>query len=300
MEPLRSEILRHGGICKGETLPITVSGQLHGGTFTLPGDVSSQYVSGLLFALPLLLSDSVIHLTSKPESEAYINMTLATLSQFGIKVRKEGNDYHIPGQQQYRSPKAVTVEGDWSNAAFWLGAGAISGTVTVKNLDFQSHQGDKAMADLVEAMGAKVERTEHSITVSPAPLHGITIDAKEIPDLVPILSVLAATAQGTTKIINAKRLRIKECDRLAAMSQCLNAVGGSVEELEDGLIIHGGTPLQGGKVSGFNDHRIVMSMSIAALASQGDITVEGAEAVSKSYPTFFEDYQRLGGKSNVL
>ncbi|HIZ78111.1 MAG TPA: 3-phosphoshikimate 1-carboxyvinyltransferase [Firmicutes bacterium] len=300
MEPLRSEIVSHGALCKGAMLPMTISGQLHGGNYTLPGDISSQYVSGLLFALPLLLEDSVIHLASKPESEAYIAMTLSTLSQFGIKVEQKGNDYHILGRQQYRSPGTITVEGDWSNAAFWLGAGAISDTMTVTGLDFRSRQGDKAMVDLMEAMGAEVTKKGNSVTVSPGSLHGITIDAREIPDLVPILSVVATAAQGDTKITNAKRLRLKECDRLAAISQCLNALGGNVGELEDGLIIHGKTSLKGNTVSGFNDHRIVMSMAMAALICQSDITVEGAEAVDKSYPTFFEDYRQLGGKAHVL
>lgn len=279
--------------------PICTSGQLRAGKYVLKGNVSSQYVTGLLFSLPILDGDSEIELLPPVESKAYIQMTLFTLRQFGISVEQSENRFYIKGKQTYRSPKTVTVDGDWSNAAFFLTAGALKAPITVTGLFPDSIQGDKAVLDVLSRMGAKVAWQGNAVTVSPAPLHGVTVDASDIPDLVPILSVASSYADGVTEFRNAGRLRIKECDRLSAIAEMLGALGVRTEETADTLRVYGGT-VQGGEVQGFNDHRMVMSAAIAASAAKNAVTVHGAEAIRKSYPHFFEDFKHLGGKADVL
>lgn len=297
---LRQAMEAHGvTFSPNGVFPIRTSGRLTAGKYVLKGNVSSQYVTGLLFALPLLDGDSEIELLPPVESKAYIQMTLSTLRQFGISAEQSENRFYIKGKQAYRSPKSVTVDGDWSNAAFFLTAGALRAPVTVTGLFPDSIQGDKAVLDVLSKMGAKVVWQGNAVTVSPAPLHGVTVDASNIPDLVPILSVAAANADGVTEFQNAGRLRIKECDRLSAIAELLGALGIRAEETADTLRVYGGT-VQGGEVQGFNDHRMVMSAAVAATAAQGAVTVCGAQAIRKSYPHFFEDFKHLGGKADVL
>ena len=291
---LTAALTANGAEFSSETLPLTVSGELKSGTYTLPGNVSSQYITGLLFALPLLEGDSVIALTTKLESSAYIDMTLSALKIFGIKIEQKPEGYFIPGGQKYRSPGTVRVEGDWSNAAFYLAAGAIGESCTVAGLDMQSGQGDRAIADILKQFGAKVETGEDSVTVSPGDMHGITVDISEIPDLLPILAVTAAFARGESRFINGARLRIKECDRLSAVNDILSRLGADVEEGEDWLAVRGGS-LTGGCVDSYNDHRIVMSAAIAAIGCASEVTITDAAAANKSYPAFFDDYESLGG-----
>ncbi|MDO4541233.1 MAG: 3-phosphoshikimate 1-carboxyvinyltransferase [Bacillota bacterium] len=299
MDPLLREVRQKGITVKGEKLPLKIGGKLKPGKFTLPGDISSQFISGLLFALPLLEGDSEIEITTPTQSKAYIDMTLDTLKLFGVKIEEEKNGYFIKGAQTYKSPGFIEVEGDWSNAAFWFTAGALGGPVTLTGLDLDSSQGDKKILDILKTMGAEVEAAPEAITVRKGKLQGCEIDAGEIPDLVPILSVAAAAAEGATVIKNARRLRIKECDRLFAMEQLLSLLGVEVQGTEDGLIIKGGV-IDGGKTDSFNDHRIAMSGAIASVVAKGPIIITGAEAVDKSYPGFFKDLQRLGGLANVL
>lgn len=302
LSALREALEAHGCTFDAAQLPFTMRGGLTAGRFTLPGNISSQYVTGLLFALPLLTDDSEILLTTPLESAGYVAMTLRTLARFNIDITAlpNGGGYWIKGGQRYRSPGRITAEGDWSNAAFWLAAGAVSGPVTVTGLEPDTAQGDSAILPLLTRFGAQVAQHGDHAAVSPQPLKGVTIDAAEIPDLVPVLSVLACAAVGTTRIINASRLRIKESDRLQAVFQSLTALGGSVCELPDGLIIEGTGRLKGGEVDSFNDHRIAMAMSIAATLCTGDVLIRDAAAVEKSYPEFFEDYKRLGGKADVI
>ncbi len=302
LSALREELEAHGCTFDAAQLPFIMRGGLTPGRFTLPGNISSQYVTGLLFALPLLFGDSEILLTTPLESAGYVSMTLRTLARFNIDITVllNGGGYHIKGGQRYRSPGRITAEGDWSNAAFWLAAGAVSGPVTVTGLERDTAQGDSAIVPLLERFGAHTERHGGYTTSAPRALKGITIDAAEIPDLVPVLSVLACAAVGTTRIINASRLRIKESDRLQTVAQSLTALGGSVCELPDGLIIEGTGSLKGGEVDSFNDHRIAMAMSIAATLCTGDVILCDASAVEKSYPKFFEDYKTLGGKADVI
>ena len=287
-------------------LPLTVNGRLKPGAYVLPGDVSSQFVSGLLFALPLLNGDSTLKILPPLESASYIELTLSSLRIFGIDIkRKDRLYYKIPGRQTYRAPSGrVQVEGDWSQAAFWLVAGAVGSRegLRCRGLSEDSLQGDKAVLKILRNMGADIKINQEAVTILPSRLHGCEIDAADCPDLVPVLSVAAAVAEGTTHIINAGRLRIKECDRLAAMHSELVKLGADITEEPEGLLIKGKPEgLQGGAVvDAWNDHRIAMSMAVAALACKEPVTLTGGESVSKSYPEFWNDYADLGGKTEKI
>lgn len=288
---------KHGVECITEGgLPFEIKGRLNSGRFDVPGDISSQFITGLLFALPLLDGDSIIHLTSPLQSKGYIDMTLSVQKKFGIEIRECDGDYIIKGSQNYKPCEYVT-EGDWSQAAFFLAAGAIGGDVTVEGVKKDSCQGDKEIVSLLKEFGAELVQNDYSVRCTYAPLKAIKIDASQIPDLVPILTVCAAFAKGRTVIYNAQRVRLKESDRLAAISDCLNKCGGKVEQTADGLAIEGAESLNGGTVDGYNDHRIVMSMAIAAIRSVDNIIISDKESIAKSYNEFFEDYSSLGGLS---
>lgn len=289
-----------GTVCKTEGgLPLEIKGQLKSGIFEIPGNVSSQFITGLLLALPILEGDSEIVLTSPLESVGYIAMTIRTMKQFGVNIQATEKGWHIKGGQTYKSCD-YTTDGDWSQAAFFMVLGAVSGKVTVKGVAKDSTQGDKKCAEILARFGAKVTQLDNEVTVEKGELKAITIDASQIPDLVPVLSVCAAFAEGTTKIINAERLRIKECDRLKATAELLNNLGGKVKELSGGLEITGVSSLKGGNVNGYNDHRIVMSAAVCAARSDEDITATFAMSINKSYPDFYIDYNSIGGKANVL
>lgn len=270
---------------------VRVTGKLHAGAFPIAGNISSQFISGLLFALALTGGESDIMLTTTLESADYIRLTLDALRQFGASVAAAENGWHIAASPLH-SPQTIAVEGDWSNAAFWLCAGAISRPMTVTGLSPRSLQGDRKILDLLNAFGADVSEKENAVTVSPAPLHGIEIDARDIPDLVPPLALVAACCEGTTQIVGAARLRLKESDRLQSVAAAIHALGGEVEILPDGLMIHGGA-LSGGTVSAQGDHRIAMLAAVAASVCKNAVILRGAEAVNKSYPNFWRDYERL-------
>lgn len=294
MTPLTAELARHGvQCCDNPDGSLSVCGQLAAGDFTLPADISSQYVTGLLFALSLLDGPSTLTLTGKIESAPYIDMTLQALAAFGAPPAcEEGRIFRVAGRRAapLTTPCELYPEGDFSGAAFPLAAGALgSHAVTVTGLDPNTAQGDRAILDLLARFGAEVKIDKGSATVSPAPLHGITVDAEQIPDLVPILAVIAAGAKGTTVIRGAARLRLKESDRIATTAAMLRALGADVTPTEDGLIVRGGKPLSGGTVDGAGDHRIVMSAAVAALLTDRRVVICGAKAVAKSYPRFFDD-----------
>lgn len=280
-------------------LPLTVTGRLTGGDFALPGDVSSQFITGLLFALPLCREDSRIRLTTPLESAGYVDMTLQVLRQAGIRVKPLEDGWFIPGSQTYR-PLDTAVESDWSQAAFLLAAGALGGEVTLTGLNPASAQGDREALSLFRRFGAAVEEAPGRIVCRKAPLHGIDIDAAQIPDLVPVLAVTAALADGVTHITGAARLRLKESDRLAAVADGIRRLGGRVEEGPDSLTITGVSRLAGGRAEGYNDHRIVMALSMAALGCEAPVTVTDAQSVAKSWPAFFEDYRAIGGTAHVI
>lgn len=280
-------------------LPLEISGKLQGGEFVVPGDVSSQFITGLLLALPLTGKDSKIILSSSLESVGYIDMTIRTMAEFGVNVETTDYGYFIKGGQSYK-PCNYICEGDWSQAGFFMAAGALGGNVTLKGLRVDSIQGDRACLDIFSKFGAKVTINDGDINVTVDKLKGIEIDARQIPDLVPIFAVTAAFAEGTTNIYGAERLRIKESDRLNAISTCLQKIGADVIEKPDGLIINGVKQANGGSVEGYNDHRIVMSMSIAVEKSTNPIEITDKESINKSYPAFFEDYKGIMGKVEDL
>ncbi len=301
LSPLYEALLSHGVqlSAQGET-PFHVSGQLQAGEFHLNGNVSSQFISGLLFALPLLKGDSRIIIEGKLQSAGYVDMTLQTLEAFGIEIQKTDNEFYIKGNQTYRSPDAYHVSGDWSSAAFFLCAGALlDDGICVRHLDLHSAQGDKEIVALLRRFGANVEVQKDSVFVSKAPLHGIEIDAAQIPDLVPALALLGVAAEGETFIRNAARLRFKESDRLESIASVLFSLGAKIEVLPDGLHIFGGKPLEGGKAESFGDHRIVMLAAMVSLLGKHKVEIYGAEAVSKSYPDFFKDLEALSLAENV-
>ena len=278
-----------------DRLPFTITGKLKSGNYELPGNVSSQYITGLLLALPGLPGSSAIRLTGRLESSAYVEMTLASLRRFGVNVRASEGRFDMPGGQKCISPETVKVEGDWSNAAFFLAAGALGGPVTVAGLDHASRQGDKAIVPLLARFGAHTEKSGSRVTVSGGELHGCDVDVSEIPDLLPVLAVVAASADGTTRFSGCARLRLKESDRIASTAAMINSLGGGAVELPEGLVIRG-RGLTGGTVKSFGDHRIAMAAAVAAVRCAKPVTVLDAGAVEKSYPAFFADYLKLGGK----
>ena len=296
IEPLRRELCRNGMDIRSDGARLYCSGQLRPGAFSLPGNISSQYISALLMTLPLLEGESTLHIEGALESAAYVAMTEEVLRLGGVRTEKTGYGYRIPGGQRCRFAPELSVEGDYSNAAFFLCAGALSERgIRVTGLDPQSRQGDRAIVPLLEEMGAQVASDGSSVTVKRDALHGITIDASPIPDLIPVLSVVAAAASGETRVIHAQRLRLKESDRLHSTTQMLRALGAEAEELPDGLVIRGGRTLAGGTVDACGDHRIAMSAAVAGGICRGAVTICGSECVQKSYPDFWTDFQQLKG-----
>ncbi len=264
---------------------LTVQGALCPGPYSLPGNVSSQFVTGLLYALPLLDGDSEIRLTTRLESEDYVNMTLQALAAFGVQAEKKRWGYLIPGGQHYRGGDQ-TVEGDWSGAAFWLAARVLGSPVTVTGLDPNSAQGDRAAGALAGRLACPGD---------------VEIDLSPIPDLAPPLAAMALLRRGRTRFVNAARLRLKESDRLSAIAQVLGAMGACVTEGADTLELQGQETLAGGtSVSSWNDHRIAMMAAVAATICQAPVEISGAEAVNKSYPDFWRDFAALGGRVRLL
>ena len=301
LSELCREMVYHGCEIFGDTLPLTTNGRIRGGTYRLAGNISSQFVSGLLFSLPLCEEDSKIILTSPLQSKGYVNMTLATLKLFGIEICEAENEYIIKGNQKYISPKQLAPEGDWSNSAFWLCAGAMNGEIKIDNLNFDSFQGDKQIITILESFGAKVSKGRNDVHLKTGKLSKIQLDCTDIPDLVPIISAVAAVSDGQTILTGVERLKIKESDRLKAVTETLSALGADVYvEGDSRLVINGKTKLKGGKVYSFNDHRIAMMAAIAGTVCSKDVIICGAEAVEKSYPDFFEHYRQLGGVFNVI
>ncbi len=283
LSPLAEELEAHGIVLSRPTADtLKLTGKLTGGSFTLDGSVSSQFVSGLLFALPLMEKESSVTLTGDIQSADYITMTVRAIKSFGVNLGFTDNTFTVKNGS-YHAEKEYNVEGDWSNGAFWLCAGKLTcGNIVCTNLDENSPQGDKEIFEIASAL------TKNGLSY-------ISIDAKNIPDLVPIMCVTASAADGAVTVIkNAARLRIKESDRIKSTATMINGLGGKAEETDDGLIITGVGKLKGGTVDSFNDHRIAMSAAIASLICTGPVEITGAEAVAKSYPAFWEDFAALG------
>ena len=289
----------HGVKCESNGfLPLKISGQLKPGRFEIRGDISSQYVTGLLLALPLLKENSEIVLTTPLQSKPYVDLTVKVLNDYAIVIGETENGYSIEGNQQYKV-RDYRVEGDWSQAAFFLAAGAISGDVTVKGLDLNSTQGDKEIVSILKRFGADIEVNDDSVRAKKSALSGIEIDAKDIPDMVPALSVVAANAKGKTIIKNIQRLRIKESDRVESIASNLKRAGVNAISTDNEIIIEG-SGYYGAELFGYNDHRIVMAFSVLALNADGKTIITDAESINKSYPDYFEDYNLLGGRANVI
>ena len=265
LSPLWEEMERMGCIVSRPAADtIRCCGKLQPGTYTIDGSVSSQFITGLLFALPLINGESVLEVTGRLESKPYVDMTKEAIRLFSYP--------HCP------SPGTVSVEGDWSNAAFFLAAKAMGNPVAVTNLNQNSPQGDRAVVDILNSLN----------TGTP------TVSAADIPDLVPILAVVAAAKQGAV-FTDIRRLRLKESDRVATVIQMIENLGGKADATENTLTV-AGTGLTGGTVNSYNDHRIAMAAAIASTVCSSPVTILGAQAVNKSYPRFWEEFRRLGGK----
>ena len=350
MGPFEDELISHG--MSIEHLPggvIKASGQLASGEYRLPGSISSQFITGLLLSLPYLDGDSRIVLTSELQSSAYVDITLDVLKEYGIRIEKTGTrraeedekscrtdsdvpaGYAIKGGQTYRREMSYIVEGDWSQAAFWLAAGVIGkAPVRVAGLNNDSVQGDRKIADVLRRFGAEVEYEDEGFAAAcPSEMHGTVVDVSEIPDLAPAIACAAAAASGETRLVNAGRLRLKESDRISSIVGCLKDLGFSAEEGDDEIIIQGigdsdhrehripaggnaeevmaaagGASEEivaaaGGTAETAGDHRIVMMAAVLSLITSGKVTIQGSSAVSKSYPTFFEELDKVGLAGNI-
>lgn len=300
MEPLWQVLEAHGARISGKgTASPSICGQIHAGRYEIAGNVSSQFLSGLLFALPLLPEESELVITGALQSKGYLQMTLDALRAFSVQIIPTERGFAIPGGQRYAAPASVTPEGDWSNAAFWLCAAACAGSgITLTGLSAHTSQGDREICRILQAFGASVQWNADGLTVRPAPLHAIRLDAGDIPDLVPAIAVTAAAACGDTVIENISRLHMKESDRVATVCGAVNALGGKADFTDNAIVIHGCGTLTGGRADACGDHRIAMLLSAASVLCSGPVIIEGAQAVEKSYPAFFEDFAALGG--NVL
>ena len=292
------EIFDEQGIqyARGEDyLPLKVYSGLKCGTFEVRGDISSQFITGLLYALPLLDGDSKIVITTNLESKGYIDLTLDMLKKFGIEIEnKEYKEFIIKGNQSYK-PYNYTIEGDFSQSAFFLVADALGADIKLSCMNMDSHQGDKKILLDMEDFGSNIIFENDLLSLENKALHGATIDFSQSPDLGPALTVLAALAEGESNFINAGRLRIKECDRITAMRIELEKMGAKIIEHKDGMTIYGVKELHGAIIDSHNDHRVAMAIAMASLKTKGDIKILNAGCVSKSFPNFFSVFESLGG-----
>ncbi len=277
---------------------IKTVGTLPSGEYSIDGSISSQFISAMIFALSTHDDDSTIHITGKLESKPYIDMTINTLKKFKVDViYKDSNTIFIAGGQKYQATN-VTLDRDWSHGAFFVSAAALGGKIKLLGLNSASLQGDKAIVDIVQSMGANVvvNSDDNSITVENNDrLKGIDIDIANIPDLAPILSLLGVYASGTTRLYNAQRLKYKESDRIIDLANMLGALGADIQTSDDEIVINGKGYLEGGVTNAYNDHRLAMTAAMASIISKNDIILEGYESVSKSSNNFYEQFASLGG-----
>jgi 3-phosphoshikimate 1-carboxyvinyltransferase len=282
----------------GKPSIVVQGGGIAGGKTTMRGDVSSQFVSGLLFACPMARVDTEITLTTPLESKGYVKMTKAVLAEHGVKVSisEKFDRFHIPSNQAYK-PCSHRVPGDFSSAAFLLSAAAITNSeVSIKNLDYETVQGDKAVLGILKRMGVngKVCPDRVEIKEKSGLLEAVDVDARNIPDLVPVCAVLACYVKGISKIHDAHRLRYKESDRLLSLYLELKKMGAQIAMDENSLTVNGPCALHGATIDPHKDHRIAMACAVAALGANGETRVQDAECVRKSYPKFFHDLRALG------
>ncbi len=292
---LLDQLKDHGAEFSKDKLPLGISGKLSGGDFYFDGSVSSQYITGVLLASPLTGEECRIHINGALQSKPYVDLTVKVMKDFGVDVTEENGTYTVKANSRYTSCGNYTVEGDYSNAAFWLCAG-----VGVGGLAENSFQGDSAIIDILKSAGATFKKENGYIYPCLDNLHSFEMNAENTPDIVPPLAVLASFTEGKTVIRGAQRLRIKESDRLKTVHDMLICLGADATLTDDGFIINGKKSLKGGTVDACNDHRIAMSAAIASVRCEGQVTVLGADAVNKSYRDFWRDFEKLGGKVNEV
>jgi 3-phosphoshikimate 1-carboxyvinyltransferase len=308
LEPLATELQKHGCTLSSDHVPLELSGKLDGGVFTLPGDVSSQYMTGLLLAAPVLDQNLKIRVQEPVESWPYIEITLDVMRAFDTEIHVTHERVNgvactvlsVEGKNTYLTPERLVVGGDWSNSAFWLAAGALGSDIVVTNLNNRSRQGDRAILGALALLGANVVREASSTQVFRADMRATAIDVSNTPDLTPPIAAVAATCEGVTRITGTTRLRIKESDRIESVTQTLAALGADIHTEGDDIVIRGRERLAGGDIDARNDHRIAMMAAIAATVCDGPVTIRGAQCVNKSYPEFFSDYAALGGDVEIL
>ena len=281
------------------SIPLTCRGRLCGDKFSLRGDISSQYLSGLLMALPLI-GGGEIKLISPLQSRGYALMTIDTMRLFGVKVKESENAFSVGGGQTYTSPGSASTESDWSNALWLMAAAAIDGDIVIKGLSHTSLQPDRAAVDIIKSAGAKIEYGDGYIRIKKSEMSAFSADVSQYPDAFPVLASLAAVSRGKSRLYNASRLRLKESDRLETVSAALSAIGAEIIISGDSAVICGKNTLRGGSADSFSDHRVVMCISAVASACRSEVTIANAQAVSKSYPSFFVDFKSLGGMINVI
>lgn len=303
--PIREliETLEESGLYfKEKGFPINISGNVTTDFFKISGDISSQYVSGLLLLSSLLDQRSSIYLTTKLESRAYVNITIKVLRDFGIIVNEleEGVFEIYGGRDKILPPKEYQIEGDWSNAAFFLVGGCLGDSINMSGLNLESSQGDKKIVQILKKAGAILTCSDDFISSNRSHLNSFEVDFSETPDLFPILSVVAALSKGQSILKGGERLKLKESNRIESTFQMLKSLGADVKKREDGLIIQGKEILDGGIVNSFNDHRIVMSVTMASIRCKEPVSIVNAGAVKKSYPNFFEDFKKVGGIFDVI
>ncbi len=300
LSPLVSAMEKQGCSFSSPSVPLTVSGELLPGIFEIPGNVSSQFISGLLFALPLLSGDSEIVLTSPLESSAYVDMTVDTLSKFKIEITKTPKGFLISGGQKYISPSSYTVEGDWSNIAPFMAGASLAGELAISGLDPYSKQSDKAMIDILERFGADISYKNSAYIIRKKNANPFEFDMSQCPDLFPVVAVLACGAMGKSRLYNASRLRLKESDRIESTKALIKSLGGDCTSDSDSLTVIGCGRLRGGKCHSADDHRIVMAGAVASAISSEGVIISGADAINKSYPDFMKDFERTGGIYRVI
>lgn len=271
---------------------LVVKGKLTSGEYDMRGDVSSQFISGMLMVLPLLDGDSVLRVTGTLQSEGYVQMTLKVMEDFGIHVEHEGNTFHIPGNQSYKE-RDYTIEGDYSQGAVMLAAGVLGGDVTVEGLRKDTVQGDAAIIGILRDMGADITETDTGYRARKSELTAIEVDISQTPDLTPVLGVLLSVAKGKGKLLNGKRLRYKESDRIKSTVALINDLGGEAHEEGDDIVVVGKERLKGGEAHSHHDHRIAMGIALASLKADSVVLLDGYEAVNKSYPEFFKDFEKI-------
>ncbi len=278
---------------------LELKGSLTSKVYEIDGSISSQFLTGLMFALPLLDGDSTIKIINHLESKSYINITIDLLEEFGIVIKEINEGYFIKGNQMYHA-KDYAVEGDYSQAAFFLVAGQINGAIKINNLDHNSPQGDKVVTDIIKDMKGRIIYSEEGLISEKTTTQGTVIDISDCPDLGPILCLLASVSRGVTKVVNIERLRLKESDRVHSTVTTLQKLGANIEVIDQEIIIQGLPNLIGGvTVDSHNDHRIAMMVAIASLISENSIDLTNPYAINKSYPDFYKDYQKLGGKISI-